>query len=155
MLDIYSRRILALLQTNSRRPIQEISDLVGLSPTPCWRRIRDMEASGVIRGYAALLDRGELGLDACVLAHVQLARHEEAAVERFEAAMAARPEVTQLYSTTGEADYILKVVVTDIQAYEAFLKQHLFRLPAVVNVRSSVVLRELKNDTALPLDAMP
>ena len=74
--------------------------------------------------------------------------------KRFEAAMSARPEVTQLYSTTGEADYILKVVVSDIQAYEAFLKQHLFRLPAVVNVRSSVVLSELKNDTALPLDAM-
>ncbi len=154
MLDTYSRRILALLQTNSRRPIQEISDLVGLSPTPCWRRIRDMEANGVIRGYAALLDRTELGLDVCVLAHVQLARHEEAAVERFEAAMTARPEVTQVYSTTGEADYILKVVVADIQAYDDFLKQHLFRLPAVVNVRSSVVLRELKYDTALPLDAM-
>ncbi len=154
MLDTYSRRILALLQTNSRRPIQEISELVGLSPTPCWRRIREMEASGVIRGYTALLDRSALGLDVCVLAHVQLARHEQAAVEHFEAAMVARPEVTQIYSTTGEADYIVKVVAPDIQAYDDFLKQHLFRLPAVVNVRSSVVLRELKNDTALPLDAM-
>ena len=151
MLDAHCHRILALLQTDSRRTIQEISERVGLSPTPCWRRIREMESTGVIRGYAALLDRTQLGLAVCVLAHVQLARHEEAAVERFEAAMVARPEVTQIYSTTGEADYILKVVVADIQAYDAFLKLHLFRLPAVVHVRSSVVLRELKNETALPI----
>ncbi|SDV48588.1 Lrp/AsnC family transcriptional regulator [Chitinasiproducens palmae] len=150
-LDSFSKKILRLLQRDARQSVQEISDSVGLSSTPCWRRIKEMEQSGVIQRYTALLDREKLGLHICALAHIHLTRHHEGGVESFEREIAACPEVTECYSTTGEADYILKIVAADIKAYDAFLHARLFNLPAVAQVRTSVVLREVKFDTQLPL----
>lgn len=150
-IDSFSRKILQLLQRDARRSVQEISEQIGLSSTPCWRRIKDMEQSGIIRRYTTLLDREQLGLHICALAHIHLTRHSEGGVEQFEREIAACPEVTACYSTTGEADYILKIVATDIQAYEGFLQKRLFTIPAVAQVRTSVVLREVKFDTELPL----
>ena len=150
-LDTFSQKILRLLQLDARRSVQEISDQVGLSSTPCWRRIKDMEQSGVIQRYTALLDREKLGLHVCALAHIHLTRHTEGGVEQFEREIATCPEVTECYSTTGESDYILKIVAPDIKAYDSFLHERIFKIPAVAQVRTSVVLREIKFDTQLPL----
>ena len=119
-LDTFSQKILRLLQLDARRSVQEISDQVGLSSTPCWRRIKDMEQSGVIQRYTALLDREKLGLHVCALAHIHLTRHTEGGVEQFEREIATCPEVTECYSTTGESDYILKIVAPDIKATTPF-----------------------------------
>jgi len=150
-LDTFSQKILRLLQLDARRSVQEISDQVGLSSTPCWRRIKDMEQSGVIQRYTALLDREKLGLHVCALAHVHLARHADGGVEDFERTIATFPEVTECYRTTGDADYILKIVAPDIKSYDTFLHERIFRIAAVAQVRTSVVLREVKFDTQLPL----
>ncbi|AKJ69666.1 MULTISPECIES: Lrp/AsnC family transcriptional regulator [Pandoraea] len=151
VIDGFARKILRLLQADSRRSAQELSEHVGLSATPCWRRIKDMEQSGVIQRYTVLLDREKLGFHICALAHIQLTRHTEGGTEQFEREISTCPEVTECYSTTGEADYILKIVAPDIKAYDEFLHSHVFRLPAVAQVKTSVVLREIKFDTSLPL----
>ena len=101
--------------------------------------------------YTALLDREKLGLHVCALAHIHLTRHTEGGVEQFEREIATCPEVTECYSTTGESDYILKIVAPDIKAYDSFLHERIFKIPAVAQVRTSVVLREIKFDTQLPL----
>jgi DNA-binding Lrp family transcriptional regulator len=150
-LDRFSRAILQELQINARHSIQELADRVGLSSTPCWRRVKELEESGVIRRYAALVDREKVGLQTCVLAHVTLARNAEGVVDQFEAAMQACPEVVECYGTTGDVDYVIKVMVPDIKAYDAFLHGTIFKIPGVANIRSSMVLREVKYETALPL----
>ena len=108
--------------------------------------------SGIIRGYTALVDREQVGLALCVLAEVNLTRHNEDDVRRFEKEVAACPPIVSCYSTTGQADYVLKVLVPDIKAYETFLHETMFKLPGVTHVRSSVVLKEVKAETRLPLD---
>jgi Lrp/AsnC family leucine-responsive transcriptional regulator len=150
--DRVARRIAAALQRDGRLSAQQLSEQVGLSATPVWRRVKELEASGVIRGYVALLDREKLGLSICVLAHVTLVRHSEGVVEQFEALARASPEIMECHSTTGEGDYLVKVVVPDMKAYDRFLQDKVFKTPGVANVRSSVVLREIKYETALPLD---
>ena len=149
--DRNSRRIADALQRDGRQSAQQLAERVGLSATPVWRRVKEMEASGVIRGYVALLDREKLGLPICVLAHVTLERHSEGAVEQFEAMARASPEIMECHSTTGEGDYLVKVVAPDMKAYDRFLQEKVFRTPGVANVRSSVVLREVKYETALPV----
>ena len=151
MLDRASVEILKALQQDSRRTLQELADRVGLSPTPCWRRVKALEADGVIRGYTALLDREKLGLHLCVLAHVTLIRHSEGSVGTFEAEMRAAPEVIECYGTTGEADYVIKVMARDAKAYDAFLHDTIFKLGVVASIRSNIALREVKYQTALPL----
>jgi Lrp/AsnC family transcriptional regulator, leucine-responsive regulatory protein len=151
ILDKVSRRILQELQINSHRSVQELADRVGLSSTPCWRRVRELEQSGVIRRYTALVDREKIGLQTCVLAHVTLARNAEGVVDQFEAAMQACPDVVECYGTTGDVDYVIKVMVPDIKAYDAFLHGTIFKIPGVANIRSNMVLREVKYETALPL----
>ena len=112
-----------------------------------------MEAAGIIRGYTALVDREKVGLTLCVLAEVNLTRHSEDDVRRFEKEVAACPQIVSCYSTTGQADYVIKVLVPDIKSYESFLHETMFKLPGVTHVRSSVVLKEVKAETRLPLDA--
>ncbi len=150
-LDGYSKKILRELQLDSRRSMQELSGRVGLSGTPCWRRVKEMEETGLIRRYTVLLDREKLGLHVCCLVQVNLQRHVQGAIQEFERAIGEYPEVVECFSATGEADYLLKVVVPDIRAFDAFLNQALFTLPGVANVRTSVVLREIKYETALPV----
>lgn len=150
-LDIYSKKILRELQLDSRSSIQELSGRVGLSGTPCWRRVKEMGETGLIRRYTVLLDREKLGLHVCCLVNVNLLRHIKGAIQEFEQAIAECPEVVECFSATGESDYLLKVIVPDITAFDAFLNQVLFTLPGVANVRTSVVLREVKYETALPV----
>ena len=150
-LDRYSLLILAELQRDSRQTVQQLSAAVGLSPTPCWKRVKDLEAAGVIRGYTALIDREKVGLNLRVVVEANLNEHSEDLVRRFERAVAASPQIVHCLSTTGQADYILTVLIEDIKAYEQFLHDTIFRLPGVAHVRSSIVLREIKAESRLPV----
>lgn len=150
-LDRATREILRELQADARLSSQQLAERVGLSATPCWRRVRELEASGVIRRYTVQVDREKIGLHVCVLAHVTLARHATGERSAFEEAMLGCPQVIECYGTTGAADYVIKVVVADMKAYDAFLNETIFRLPFVANIHSNVVLREVKGDTALPI----
>ncbi len=152
-LDRHDVLLLAELQRDSRQTVQQLADAAGLSSTPCWKRVKEMEATGVIRGYTALVDRELVGLSLCVLAEVNLTRHNEDDVRRFEKEVAACPQIVSCYSTTGQADYVMKVLVADIKSYESFLHETCFKLPGVTHVRSSVVLKEVKAETRLPLEA--
>lgn len=151
VLDDASRQILEALQDQGRLSAAELALRVGLSATPCWRRQKELEDSGVIRRYVALLDRARLGLDVCLFAHITLTRHEEGIVERFEEAIKARAEVLECYELTGGADYLVKILVPDMQAYHEFLHNVLLRLPGMSTCNTSVALREVKYEVALPV----
>jgi Lrp/AsnC family transcriptional regulator, leucine-responsive regulatory protein len=150
-LDRYSLQILAELQRDARQTVQQLSGSVGLSPTPCWKRVKDLEAAGVIRGYTALVDREKVGLNLSVVVEVNLKEHSEDLVRKFERAVVASPQIVHCVSTTGQADYILTVLIDDIKAYEQFLHDTIFKLPGVTHVRSSIVLKEVKQEARLPV----
>lgn len=154
-LDRYDRLLLAELQRDSRQTVQQLATAVGLSSTPCWKRVKELEASGVIRRYTALVDREKVGLTLCVLAELNLTRHSEEDVREFERAVADCPQIVSCYATTGQADYVIKVLVPDIKHYEAFLHETAFKLPGVTHVRSSVVLKEVKAETRVPVEELP
>jgi len=144
-------RILDALQHDGRISNQSLAGKVGISTAACWRRVKALEESGVIEGYAALLSRPKLGLDLCAFVHVTLARHERESTTPFEEAIMARPEVMECFATTGDADFILRVVTASIDSLDKFLADFLFALPHISLVRSNIALRELKLETALPL----
>lgn len=150
-LDAIDRKILALLQNDARIANVDLADKVGLSPSPCLRRVRDLEESGIIRRYVTLLDPTEVGLPVSVFVSVTLERQVEQALERFEAAILKRPEVMECYLMTGDADYLLRVAIADLAAYERFLIEHLTRVPGVSSIRSSFALKQVKYSTVLPL----
>lgn len=155
LLDAHSLKILFELQRDARQTVQQISEAVGLSATPCWKRIKEMEADGVIRGYTAVVDREKVGLMVAAVTEVNLERHSESQVQRFEEAVAASPQIVRCVSATGPADYILTVLVPDMKHYEQFLHETLFKLPGVTHVRSSIVLRDVKSEVALPIEQVP
>ena len=150
-LDAIDRRILDRLQRNGRMANVDLAREVGLSPSPCLRRVRDLEDAGVIDRYAAVLDPKAVGLTLSVFVQVTLERQIETALEAFERIVATRPEVMECYLMTGDADYLLRVVVADVSAYEQFLKNHLTRIPGVASIKSSFALNRVKYETALPL----
>ncbi|MBN7795283.1 Lrp/AsnC family transcriptional regulator [Parahaliea mediterranea] len=145
-------RILERLQRDGRISNQALAEELGISPAACWRRVRGLEEAGVVDRYAALLNRRRLGLNLCAFVHVTLARHVQESKIPFEEAVLERPEVLECFATTGDADFILQVVTADIASFDAFLEEFLFSLPQISQVRSNIALRELKRDTALPLD---
>lgn len=145
------RRILVELQRNGRMTTQELADAVGLSTSACWRRVKALEESGVIDRYAAIVNTRKAGFGLSSMVHVSLARHEQENVDQFIREVLRHPEVLECFATSGEADFHLRVVVRDIDAYNAFLDSFIFRLPGVSQVRSNIVLKEIKADTALPL----
>ncbi|MDH4560925.1 Lrp/AsnC family transcriptional regulator [Pseudomonas sp. BN411] len=149
--DAYAVKILVELQSDGRLTVQDLANRVGLSTTPTWNRLKELERQGVIHHYAAVLDRQRVGLGTCVLAEINLARHGENVVEEFEQAVRDCPAIIECQSTTGQADYIIKVVTPDISQYDAFLYSVIFKLPGVREIRSSVVLREIKSPSPLPL----
>ncbi len=155
LLDGYSLKILSELQRDSRQTVQQLSAAVGLSPTPCWKRVKDMEAAGVIRGYTALVDPEKVGLSLTVMVEVNLTHHNEELVQRFEQAVAASTHIVRCQATTGQSDYLMTVLAPDIKHYERFLHETLFKLPGVTHVRSSIVLREIKSEAALPIVVNP
>lgn len=150
-LDEIDRRILAVLQEDARIANVELATRVGISASPCWRRVREMEESGAISRYVTLLDPAALDLKVSVFVQVTLEKQVEGALEVFEKAVQARPEVMECYLMTGDADYHLRVVVPDLAAYERFLMDHLTRVPGIANIRSGFALKQVKYTTALPL----
>jgi DNA-binding Lrp family transcriptional regulator len=148
--DKYEWQILQELQKNGRLSNQEIADRIGLSATPCWRRINELNNSGVIKHYAAILDAKKINIGETAFAHVTIAKHENSSRD-FEGAIVLRDEVLECYASMGEADYLLKLAIPDVAAYDHFLQRVLFKIPAVIDVRSNFALRVIKQQTALPL----
>jgi DNA-binding Lrp family transcriptional regulator len=150
-IDRTDRRILSALQRNARIANQELADQVGISASACWRRVRQLETAGVIQRYAAVLDPVRLGLPVSILINVSLEKQGEKALQAFETAVAEWPEVMECYLMTGDADYLLRVVVADLAAYEQFLMRKLTRIPGIASIRSSFALRAVRRRTELPI----
>lgn len=150
MLELKDQQLLAELQRDSRLTMQDLADKVGMSTSACWRRVKALESEGVISRYAVLVDAKKAGFGLSSMVHVSLARHEQKNVDHFIREVSRHPEVLECFATSGEADFHLRVVVEDIDAYNVFLDNFVFKLPGVSQVRSNIVLKEIKADTALP-----
>jgi Lrp/AsnC family leucine-responsive transcriptional regulator len=150
-LDAIDRKLLTVLQQEGRITAQELAERVGLTASPCLRRIRLLEEAGVIRRYVAVVDQKAVGLPVSVFVSVKLERQREEELDRFAAAIARWPEVLECYLMTGPRDYLLRVVVPDLEAYEAFLKSKLTRLDGVQSIESSFALGQVKYTSVLPI----
>jgi Lrp/AsnC family transcriptional regulator len=150
-LDEYDRKILRALQENADYSMADLGNLIGLSHTPCWRRLKRLETEGVIRGKVTLLDPRSLNLGVTVHAYVTMKTHDAAALESFEEAILVIPEVVECYSTSGDKDYVLRVVVESVEHYERLMKQTLIHLPNLGSINSAFALKEVKFTTQLPL----
>src|SRR5277367_1986670 len=133
--------ILQHLQENARLTNVELADRIGLSASPCLRRLKRLEADGVIKGYMTLVDQNAIGLPVSVFVSVTLKEQTEPALEEFETRIGKLPQVMECYLMTGTADYLLRVVTADLAAYERFLKDHLTRIPAIASIQSSFALK--------------
>jgi Lrp/AsnC family leucine-responsive transcriptional regulator len=154
-LDRYDRHLLEVLQQDGRISNQDLADRIGLSPSSCLRRLRTLEESGLIIGYRALLDAKKLGLLLMALIHISMDRHTPERFANFESTVSDLPEVLECLLITGQdADYQLKVIVTDMDAYQELLLNKITRIEGVTGVHSSFVLRRVVNKTALTLDAI-
>ncbi len=151
MIDAMDRKILAILQEDCTVPVAEIGKRVGLSTTPCWRRIQRLEAEGVIEKRVALLNPQKIGAGVTVFVTVSTSHHTKDWLERFAAAVRDFPEVAEFYRMSGQIDYMLRVVVPDIESYDAFYKRLISRIE-LSNVNSSFAMEQIKYTTALPLD---
>ncbi|MGB5246479.1 MAG: Lrp/AsnC family transcriptional regulator [Woeseia sp.] len=149
-LDTRDRAILAELQADCRVTMQQLAQKIGLSASACWRRVRALEEAGVIDRYAAQVNAQKAGFMLSSMTLVSLERHEKKNVEQFEREILQHPEVLECFATSGEADFHLRVVVEDMDAYNRFLDDFIFKLPGVSQVRSNIVLKQIKADTALP-----
>ncbi len=150
-LDETDWRILVALQDDARLTNADLAEKVFLSPSPCLRRVRDLEQAGLIRRYVTLLDPLKLGLTVSVFIQVSLEKQMRGALDTFENSVLARDEVMECYLMTGDADYLLRVVVSDMQSLERFIVDYLAKIPGVSNIRSSFALKQVKYKTALPL----
>src|ERR1700682_6335995 len=151
-LDAIDRKILTVLQEDASLSVAEIGDRVGLSSTPCWKRIQRLEAGGVILGRVALVDQNKIGLGISVFVSVESNDHSEAWLKKFAEAVSAMPEVMEFYRMAGDVDYMLRVVVADMQAYDIFYKK-LISAVALKNVTSRFAMEKIKSVTALPVPA--
>ena len=150
-MDAIDLRSLDRLQQDARISNVELARAVNLSPSPCLARVRALEDGGLIDRYVTLLDPKKLGLTVSVLVQVTLEKQIEPALETFEKAVRERPEVMECYLMTGDADYLLRVLVPDVPAFERFILEFLSRVPGVGNIKSSFALKQVKYQTALPL----
>ncbi|HEX4348024.1 MAG TPA: Lrp/AsnC family transcriptional regulator [Vicinamibacterales bacterium] len=150
-LDEIDRKILKHLQDNARMSNAALADKVGLSPAPCLRRVRALEESRVIRKHATLLDPAAVNLGVTVFVQITLALQVDDRLEIFERAIMKRQEVLECYLMTGDADYLVRVVVPDVAAYERFLKDTLTRVEGVAGIKSSFALKQVKYSTVLPI----
>jgi Lrp/AsnC family transcriptional regulator, leucine-responsive regulatory protein len=152
-LDKINVRILEELQGDGRLSNVELASRVHLSPSPCLARVKDLENSGVISRYVAILDPLTLGLSVSVFIHITLEQQSEKYLEIFEAAIRNFPEVMECYLMTGDSDYMLRVLVPDVQSLEQFIVQDLSKIKGVSNIRSSFALKQVKYKTAIPLQS--
>jgi Lrp/AsnC family transcriptional regulator len=151
MLDPIEKRILAVLQEDATLPLAQIAERVGISATPCWRRIQRLREAGIIKAQVALLDRRAIGLNAQVFAQVRLSAHGRERLEEFAQEIRGFPEVLECYVMMGSIDFMLRIVAADIDAYERFFFEKLSRVPGIQEISSMVALSEIKATTALPL----
>ncbi len=150
-LDRIDREIIKVLQADARIPIVDLSERVGLSASPCARRVKRLESAGIIMRYATVIDQKAVGLPVSVFCNVTLERQAKGALETFQAAVLRWPEVMECYLMTGEADYLLRVVVADLEAYERFIVEHLTKVPGIANIKSSFALKQVAYRTDLPM----
>lgn len=153
-LDSIDRKILAALQGDGRLSNVELAERVGLSPSPCLRRVRLLEESGIINRYVALVDQKAVGLPVSVFISIKLERQHEEDLDRFEAEVSTYPEVLECYLMTGTRDYLLRVATRDLSAYERFLKTKLTRVDNVASIESSFALKQVKYTNSLPLEPL-
>ena len=151
-IDAIDRKILAAVQGNGRISVNELATRVGLSPSPCARRLRILEEARIIKGYVAVVDQSKVGLPISAFASVKLERQREEDLDRFAQAVARWPEVADCYLMTGHRDYLLRVVVSDLDAYQSFLKDKLTRLDGVGSIETSFALGQVKRSEVLPLE---
>lgn len=149
-LDEIDRKILECLQHDGRISNVELADRIGLSPAPCLRRVAALESAGAIRKYVALLNPAAVDLAVTVFVQISLDLQVDRRLEIFESAVMKRPEIVECYLMTGDADYLLRVVVPSVEAYETFLKDSLTRVEGVARIKSSFGLKQVKYSTALP-----
>ena len=145
-LDAYDRRILTALQRDGRLTNVQLADEIGLSASPCLRRVRNLEEAGVIERYGAVVSPARMGLGFQAIVHVHLTRHDPEGIVDFIRAVDSKPEVQECYATTGQSDYHLRVLCRDLEAYNRFLEGFLFRQQAVASAQTNVVLRTIKRD---------
>jgi Lrp/AsnC family transcriptional regulator len=150
-LDKFDREILRVMQKDATVSMAELSQYVGLSHTPCWRRVKRMEADGVIRQKVTLLDSKKLNLGVSVFIYVTLKNHDGDSLVDFEKAVQEIEEIVECHTTSGEKDYLLKVIVESIEEYEQLLKNKLTHLPLVDHLSSTFALKQVKNTTELPI----
>jgi Lrp/AsnC family leucine-responsive transcriptional regulator len=150
-LDRYDALILSALQRNGRLPVVELAESIGLSPTPCARRIKALESSGAIEGYTAILNPARIGLAVLAMVQVKLTEHTDETVARFEREIAQIDEVTKCFAMTGAYDFILEVYGKDLDALSNVVLKKLIRVPNVRDMQSSVVLATVKRSTRIPL----
>ncbi|ACE98572.1 Lrp/AsnC family transcriptional regulator [Rhodopseudomonas palustris] len=153
-LDAIDRKILTVLQQDASLSVAEIGDRVGLSSTPCWKRIQRLEADGVIIKRVALVDQDKIGLGLSVFVSIESGDHSDAWLKTFADAVSAMPEVIEFYRMAGDVDYMLRVVVADMRAYDQFYKKLIGTVP-LKNVTSRFAMEKIKSVTALPVPPMP
>ncbi|WP_417546233.1 Lrp/AsnC family transcriptional regulator [Marinobacter sp.] len=150
-LDKLDQRILAILQRDGRISNQHLAEQVGLSPAACWRRVRSLEDTGIVTGYSAQLAPERIGQGLCVLINLSLQRHTIDSTAEIEQQVSSYPEVLQCFAVTGNADFVLRVIVPNMASYDRFLNQKIFTLQGIAQVNSNFVLREIKNTQSIPL----
>ncbi len=150
-LDDFDRKILQTLQKNSDYSMAELGEIVGLSHTPCWRRVKRLQDEGIIKGKVTLVDPNKLNLSVTVYTYITIKSHAEESLNAFETAVMNIDEIIQCHSTSGDKDYILQVLVSSVSDYERLLKQTLVHLPNVASGNSTFALKQIKNTTQLPL----
>lgn len=150
-LDDFDRRILKEMQNNPDLPVTELASRIGLSHTPCWRRIRRMEEAGVIAGRAVLVNPVAVGYEINVFASIKIKFHDEETLEAFEAAVTECPQIVECFSMSGDSDYILRIVTTSVSDYESLMKRVILHFPGVGSINSSFALKCIKLTTQLPV----
>lgn len=148
-MDATDQKLLVLLQKDARLPNAQLAERLNISASSCWRRVKALEDAGVIARYSAVVDPAAMGLEFEAIVQVHLMRHNTQALSQFIADVQRRPEVVACYATTGQADYHLRVICRDIEAYNVFLEQFLFVQPAVNSAQTNVVLRRIKSDAPI------
>lgn len=150
-MDEVDRKLLRALQSAPDLSMQQLAERVNLSHTPCWRRLKRLEAEGLIRGRAVLLDAAALNLPVTVFAEIKLKQHDEGTLEKLERAVERCPDIVECFSMSGDRDYIFRIVVESVAKYEQFLKKTLLHLPGVASINSSFALKCIKLTTCLPI----
>ena len=150
-LDKLDQRILVILQQDGRLSNQQLAEQVNLSPAACWRRVRTLEETGIIKGYSAHVAPDKVGQGLCVLVNLSLQRHTIDSTAEIEQQVSSFPEVLQCFAVTGNADFVLRVVVPDMAGYDRFLNEKIFTLRGIAQVHSNFALREIKNTQTIPV----